>query len=238
VSCLDALVGDVEDSLRAAGLWHGALLVFASDNGPEGALPAAGAAGASAHPLRGRKRTVWEGGVRVPAFVHCPHPLRLSPHALPRSRSPSGFGGHGLGHARAFTGLFHFVDWAPTLLAAAADLLGMPPDDDWGDGDGSSSSSSSSSSSGNSSQSERPTERWLGGGPLRAGGRFPGWPYDGGPVADPLGQVANGVSAWAAISGRGPVAEHRTEALLQFEPIARCGALRRRNLKFVWNGAL
>jgi hypothetical protein len=52
-------------------------------------------------------------------------------------------------------------------------------------------------------------------------------------VADPLGQVANGVSAWAAISGRGPVAEHRTEALLQFEPIARCGALRRRNLKFV-----
>jgi len=303
VSCLDSLVGDIEDSLRAAELWRDTLLVFAGDNGPEGSRPLlgpAGLSGASSHPLRGRKRTVWEGGVRVTAFMHSPNPLRVaragsgpfdtqgsgSSSIGNDSSSSSGSGSgssssgknassaflnsigderlgvrgeHMLGNARAFEGLFHFVDWAPTLLAAAADRLSDDPLEDDASRCGSSannsassmgsnqSSSSSSSSScsdsgfsaGRSSDSGRVRDRSFRGGPLGAAGRFSGLPYDGGAMVDPLGQIANGVSAWEALAGRRSShtsPPHRIEALLQYDPVARCGALRRHNLKLVWNG--
>jgi len=101
VSCLDSLMGSIEDALVTEGLWGDALLLFASDNGPEGAPPGGSggggesvgggsgsggsggsgggvvASGASAHPLRGRKRTVWEGALRSVAFVHAPDLTRL-----------------------------------------------------------------------------------------------------------------------------------------------------------------
>jgi len=53
----------VSTALHDSGMWDESLLVFASDNG--GASPIEWAN----TPLRGAKRTVWEGGIRVVAFI-------------------------------------------------------------------------------------------------------------------------------------------------------------------------
>ena len=50
----------------AAGLYNDTLVVFTSDNG--GAI----SHGASNFPLRGTKGTLFEGGTRVPTFLHGP----------------------------------------------------------------------------------------------------------------------------------------------------------------------
>lgn len=64
VESLDGLVGRVADALQSrAGLWDASLLIFASDNGGADPLEWANT------PLRGFKRTVWEGGIRVAAFA-------------------------------------------------------------------------------------------------------------------------------------------------------------------------
>ena len=52
-------------------------------------------------PLRGSKWTIWEGGVKVPAFVR-------GPGITPNSESQD---------------LFHITDWLPTL----AGLIGVTP---------------------------------------------------------------------------------------------------------------
>ncbi len=61
VICLDQSVARIEAALRKAGLWDRTLLVFCSDNGAEEPV--------SNQPLRGVKKTLYEGGVRVPAFA-------------------------------------------------------------------------------------------------------------------------------------------------------------------------
>merc|ERR1719278_1157658 len=85
------MVGRVIGALRESGLYENSLVVFVSDNG------AATMQGGSNWPLRGEKATVWEGGTRVPAFLHSP--LLPSP-------------------GTSFSGLMHIVDWLPTLLSA------------------------------------------------------------------------------------------------------------------------
>ncbi|KAH8057026.1 sulfuric ester hydrolase [Aureococcus anophagefferens] len=63
VALVDDAVGNVTDAWAAAGL--GGVVVVASDNGsPHDARGFAGNL-----PLRGQKHELWEGGVRVPAFV-------------------------------------------------------------------------------------------------------------------------------------------------------------------------
>lgn len=62
--------------------------------GPEGA------SGASAHPYRGKKRTVWEGGTRSIAFIHAP-PILM----------PAG--------GRMYDGLLHISDWPATMVGLA-----------------------------------------------------------------------------------------------------------------------
>ena len=78
---IDREMGRLWDSLGRLGVREETLLGYCSDNGPErvkgddDTAPAAAFAGhtlGSANPFRGRKRTLYEGGIRVPAFVAWP----------------------------------------------------------------------------------------------------------------------------------------------------------------------
>jgi uncharacterized sulfatase len=61
-------VGQVVDEIRSNGLEQDTLVFFSSDNGPVGASDGGGSTGG----FRGRKGTVWEGGVRVPGIFYWP----------------------------------------------------------------------------------------------------------------------------------------------------------------------
>jgi len=105
---LDTFVSRVEKALVVQGLMNDTIIVYASDNGAqvEGSQMGAG----SNFPLRGSKGSLYEGAVRVPAFVYSP----LLGHTLDSSES----GG-------SIDGLFHVTDWLPTLMSAVgrSDLL-------------------------------------------------------------------------------------------------------------------
>jgi leishmanolysin-like peptidase len=79
---------------RVPGAWENTVLVVSSDNGGDSGC-------SSNHPLRGRKRTFFEGGVRAAAFVHSP--------LLPAARA----GG------RVEGAFLHVSDWYPTFLSLA-----------------------------------------------------------------------------------------------------------------------
>ena len=61
ISALDAAVGRIRSFLQQSGLAKDTLVVFTSDNGPE-------VMAGSAEPFRGRKRALFEGGLRVPCI--------------------------------------------------------------------------------------------------------------------------------------------------------------------------
>ncbi|MBA2227836.1 arylsulfatase [Thermogemmata fonticola] len=65
---LDANIGRLLQTLHEHGLAERTLVVFLTDNGPGGVRWNAG--------LRGRKGTVYEGGIRVPCYVCWPHRLK------------------------------------------------------------------------------------------------------------------------------------------------------------------
>ncbi len=88
---MDEAVGKIVGHLRAAGQMENTVICFQSDNGgPRGQ-------GADNGSLRAGKATVYEGGLRVPAFVHWQGKLRA-------------------GEAQGVTTL---CDWLPTLVGAA-----------------------------------------------------------------------------------------------------------------------
>lgn len=68
VAALDAQVERVRSFLEEHALDDSTLVCFCSDNGPEGNSSAPGSAG----DLRGRKRSLYEGGVRVPGLMVWP----------------------------------------------------------------------------------------------------------------------------------------------------------------------
>lgn len=108
VGRLDREVGRVRQALDDLGLADITLVAFSSDHG---ATFEKGNQGASAfhdsnRPFRGQKRTLWEGGVRVPGTVRWP------------GRVAAG---------RVSNEIVHNIDVLPTLLAA----VGGEPDPAW-----------------------------------------------------------------------------------------------------------
>jgi arylsulfatase A-like enzyme len=108
ITRLDREVGRVLAALDELGLRERTLVVFSSDHG---ATFEAGNQGASAfhdsnRPFRGQKRTLWEGGLRVPAAVCWP------------GRVPAG---------KVSEEVVHMTDVFPSFLAAA----GIEPQAAW-----------------------------------------------------------------------------------------------------------
>lgn len=68
VTAMDDQVGRLRAALQEAGVANNTMLWFCSDNGPEGNDKSPGSA---AH-LKGRKRSLNEGGVRVPGILNWP----------------------------------------------------------------------------------------------------------------------------------------------------------------------
>ncbi|KAG9266164.1 arylsulfatase I [Astyanax mexicanus] len=92
VSIVDEAVHNITYALRKYGYYRNSVIIFSSDNGAQPFT------GGSNWPLRGRKGTYWEGGIRAVGFVHSPllrHKRRVS------------------------KALLHITDWYPTLVRLA-----------------------------------------------------------------------------------------------------------------------
>eukprot|EP01060_Flectonema_neradi_P006911 TRINITY_DN14771_c0_g1_i2.p1 TRINITY_DN14771_c0_g1~~TRINITY_DN14771_c0_g1_i2.p1 ORF type:complete len:565 (+),score=100.87 TRINITY_DN14771_c0_g1_i2:116-1810(+) len=92
ITNMDEGIGKVMNALRDNDMFDNSVIIFMSDNGGE--IPES-----SNYPLRGRKRTNWEGGIRVPAFI---------------KGTSSGIGS--LPKGTKFNELMHVTDWLPTLI--------------------------------------------------------------------------------------------------------------------------
>ena len=68
ITALDAQIGRLRAELRKLDVAENTMVWYCSDNGPEGNRSAPGSAGK----FRGRKRSLYEGGVRVPALLEWP----------------------------------------------------------------------------------------------------------------------------------------------------------------------
>jgi len=91
VVSIDQTVKQVTDALQRLGLADNTLIIFTTDNG---GMPHEGGL---SHPYRGTKNSLFEGGLRGPAFVTAP----------PGWFQKSGY---------RYQGLFHISDWFPTVL--------------------------------------------------------------------------------------------------------------------------
>lgn len=107
LAMLDAQVGRVRALLRSHGLSNNTMLLFMSDNGPEG-IDCGPSGCPSSDPgstggLRGRKRDTWEGGHRVPGLLEYP--------AMLHGRAVGGWDG-------GIDTLVSSVDILPTIMDA------------------------------------------------------------------------------------------------------------------------
>ncbi|MBL9208355.1 MAG: sulfatase-like hydrolase/transferase [Opitutaceae bacterium] len=107
VTDLDEQIGRLMAALDRLGLTEDTIVVFTSDNGPEDihVLNAGHSGVGSTGPFRGRKRSLYEGGIRVPLIVRWPG-------RVPADRVDD-------------TSVLGAVDWRPTFNAAAG-LVPLP----------------------------------------------------------------------------------------------------------------
>lgn len=98
---MDYNVGQMLDAVERLGIRDNTIVIFASDNGPEGVRPWDGWPG----PWRGQYFTAWEGGIRAPFMIRWPGHI------------PAG---------RINDGIVHGVDLFPTL----ASIVGARVPDD------------------------------------------------------------------------------------------------------------
>jgi arylsulfatase A-like enzyme len=107
VTRMDREVGRILDLVREQGLDERTIVVFTSDNGPTFEVGGADSAFfRSAGPLRGRKGSLYEGGIRVPAIVRWKD--KVSAGTV----------------SDRVTG---FEDWMPTLLELVGAREAAPP---------------------------------------------------------------------------------------------------------------
>ena len=92
VSVTDDVIDSIVKALNETGMYENTVIMFSSDNGGEPGF-------SSNLPLRGAKASSWEGGVRVPGFIHSP-----------LMKDSAG---------QVSKGLFHESDWYATMLALA-----------------------------------------------------------------------------------------------------------------------
>jgi arylsulfatase A-like enzyme len=72
ITAMDQQMGRLRDKLRKLGVEENTMLWFCSDNGPEGDASAPG----RTKGLRGRKRSLYEGGIRVPGLLVWPRVIK------------------------------------------------------------------------------------------------------------------------------------------------------------------
>ncbi|XP_064601366.1 arylsulfatase B-like [Liolophura sinensis] len=98
VTAMDEAVGNITRALESTGLMENSVIIFTTDNGG----PIVG--GANNFPLRGEKKTLWEGGTKGSAFVYSKNFMKKTHYTN--------------------TEMIHAVDWFPTILH----LAGGTPD--------------------------------------------------------------------------------------------------------------
>ncbi|XP_060562376.1 arylsulfatase J-like [Ruditapes philippinarum] len=94
VSCMDEEIGNIVELIQQRGNWNNTVIIFSTDNGGNPKV------GGSNWPLKGKKSTFWEGGIRAVGFVHSPL-----------------LGFRELGYKSKE--LMHVTDWFPTIINLA-----------------------------------------------------------------------------------------------------------------------